>query len=454
MNRRLPLAILFAALVTSVPARSADPKPDASRGYRTLRTKAFLPADFDQAVFDNLWKRWPKPLREKAAKATPQERRRMTFERYGLIESPDTPGKGPAIGYVDDRKGGWVMNCLVCHAGKVAGKTIPGLPNTYLDLHGLTEDVRNTKIRLGKTLTHMDLGSVKIPLNTTAGTTNAVVFGIMLGALRDKDMNFTLPKKRPKYVHHDVDAPPWWHVRRKKTLYCDGFAPKNHRVLMQFILIPQNNRKKVLSWEKDFADILAWIETLRPPKYPWKIDAKLAGKGRTVFNTNCARCHGTYGKGGSYPEKVIPWKTVGTDPVRLRALDRVGREKIKASWMSFYGKDRVVTEPTGYLAPPLDGIWASAPYFHNGSVPTLWHVLHSKKRPVIWKRKSADGYDRSKIGLEVESFNAVPRTVKDGIERRRYFDTRKFGKSAAGHRFPDALSTDEKRALLEYLKTL
>ena len=39
-------------------------------------------------------------------------------------------------------------------------------------------------------------------------------------------------------------------------------------------------------------------------------------------------------------------------------------------------------------------------------------------------------------------------------ERRRYFDTRRPGKSAAGHDFADVLDDDQKRALLEYLKTL
>ncbi|MFQ5731464.1 MAG: cytochrome c [Planctomycetaceae bacterium] len=448
---------VLAIISRAVPAGErpgAKPATAAQRGYHKLRTKAFLPPDFDQAVFDDLWKRWPEPLRGLAAKATPRERRRMAFDRYGLIEPPGSKGTGPALGYVDDRKGGWVMNCFTCHAGKVAGRTILGLPNTHLDLQSLIEDVRATKLRMGKPLGHLDLGSLKIPLNTTAGTTNSVVFGIALGALRDKDMNFVLRLKRPKYTHHDVDAPPWWHVRRKTKLYCDAFAPKNHRVLMQFILIPKNDRKTLLSWEQDFAEILAWMETLEPPKYPWTIDAALAAKGKTAFKAHCSRCHGTYGPGGRYPQKVVPLKAVGTDPLRLRALTPAHRLRIKQSWMSRYGKDPVDLDPAGYLAPPLDGIWASAPYFHNGSTPTLWHVLHPGKRPVVWKRKTADGYDRSKLGPDVVTFRAVPETVTDRVQRRRYFDTRKPGKSAAGHRFPEVLTEDEKRAVLEYLKTL
>ncbi len=110
-------------------------------------------------------------------------------------------------------------------------------------------------------------------------------------------------------------------------------------------------------------------------------------------------------------------------------------------------------DPAGYVAPPLDGIWASAPYFHNGSVPTLWHLLHPESRPVVWKR-SSDGYDERRVGLEVEERAAMPAGKLPPVERRRHFDTTKPGKSAAGHDYPDQLSEEEKTAVLEYLKTL
>ena len=118
-----------------------------------------------------------------------------------------------------------------------------------------------------------------------------------------------------------------------------------------------------------------------------------------------------------------------------------------------FGQDHVETDPIGYVAPPLDGIWASGPYLHNGSVPTLWHLLHSDERPAIWKR-TEDGYDQEKVGLEIEVFERIPAGDAVGAKRRRYFDTSLPGKSADGHRFPETLKEDEKRAVLEYLKTL
>src|SRR5690606_798697 len=42
----------------------------------------------------------------------------------------------------------------------------------------------------------------------------------------------------------------------------------------------------------------------------------------------------------------------------------------------------------GYLAPPLYGVWASAPYMHNGSIPNVWEILKPSDRKPIWRRKS------------------------------------------------------------------
>lgn len=455
---RLKRFTLFLAILCSIvvldEVRAADTAyvPSAARGYELLTSKAFLPADFDQDVFNDLWKSWPKELREQAQKATPEERRKMTFSRYGLIESPDHPGTGTAWGHLSNGQGGWVMNCLSCHGGKVAGKAVPGLPNSHFGLETLTEDVRATKIRQGKKLGHMDLAQLGMPLGSTHGTTNAVMFGVALEALRDADMKVYRNRLPPPMEHHDLDAPPFWHVKRKSRLYYDGLVKKGHRPLIQFVLIPRNDEKVLAGWENDFRDILAWIESLQAPKYPWEIDQKLAESGREVFNRQCANCHGTYGENGHYPEKVVDLERLGTDPVRLKALTAEYRTQFQHSWLADYNKSDPVWLPKGYIAPPLDGIWASAPYFHNGSVPTLWHVLHPDQRPVVWKR-TEDGYDREKLGLEIMTYKALP-TGAAGAERRYHFDTTRPGKSAAGHRFPDELTESEKQAVLEYLKTL
>lgn len=424
----------------------------AQRGYKFLTEKVYLPPDFDQATFDQAWKYWPEPLRAKAEKATPEERRKMAFSRYGLTERPgDTSGKPQQ--YVVDARGNWTMNCFACHAGKVAGKAIPGLPNSHYALATLTEETRAVKFGTGKALGRMDLGSVFVPLGSTNGTTNAVMFGVALMHFRDAELNVHTNRPPPAMVHHDMDPPAWWHFKKKDRIYIDGFAAKGHRALMQFMLVRQNGPEKFKEWEADYRDVRAYLESLEAPKYPFAIDEKLASAGEKVFNDNCARCHGTYGKRETYPNQIVPIDEIGTDRVRLDSLSREHREGYGQSWFGHFGKQGVIAEPGGYVAPPLDGIWATAPYFHNGSVPTLWHVLHPKERPVVWHR-TEDGYDKQRGGLEVDQFEKLPKSVTSSTEQREYFDTTRFGKSAAGHNFPDELTEDQKRAVLEYLKSL
>ena len=72
---------------------------------------------------------------------------------------------------------------------KVAGRVIPGLPNSHYALQTLVEDVRMTKLFSGKKFAHLDQASLTMPLGGNVGTTNSVVFGVVLAALRDTDMN-------------------------------------------------------------------------------------------------------------------------------------------------------------------------------------------------------------------------------------------------------------------------
>ncbi len=445
----LGLPAVARAADANVPA--SDAETPAQRGYRFLLNKAYIPVAHDQEVFDNLWKVWEEPLRSKAAKATVEERRRMAFSRYGLTEAPDRPGP-VAMQYVDAGHGGWSINCLSCHGGKVLGRAMPGLPNSHFAMQTFSDEVRLIKARQGK-LTAIELAAAPFPMGNSNGTTNAVMFGVALGFLRDADLNVRVPDAAPEFVHHDMDAPPWWNVKKKTHLYIDGFAPKSHRSLMQFLLVPQNDAAKFREWEKDFKDLYAWIESLEPPKYPFAIDAALADKGRAIFENSCSSCHGTYGEKWTYPNKLVPIEEVGTDRVRLDSLTPAQRQGYEQSWFGQLDEKKVVADPGGYIAPPLDGIWASAPYLHNGSVPTLWHLFHSSERPTVWQR-SEDGYDADKVGLEVTTMSELPPTAVESREKRRYFDTRLFGKSAQGHTFPDALDEAEKQAVIEYLKTL
>jgi hypothetical protein len=100
----------------------------------------------------------------------------------------------------------------------------------------------------------------------------------------------------------------------------------------------------------------------------------------------------------------------------------------------------------GYTAVPLDGVWLTAPYLHNGSVPTLADLLEpvSARPTKFWR--GYDVYDASRGGF-----------ITTGPEAERVgtpLDVSLPGNSNAGHTYGTGLTPDEKRALLEYLKTL
>ncbi|NBW96232.1 MAG: hypothetical protein EBR28_05790 [Planctomycetia bacterium] len=445
---------VVATLATVLACGAARGTESAADGLGLLLTRNYLPPDFDQEVFDELWTTWPEPLRGRAAAAPVEERRRMAMERYGLDPHPDDPSR--SLQYVRGADGAWTMSCLACHQGQVAGRVVPGLPNSNYALETLTEEVRLVKVKQRKAFGHMDVGSLLLPLGTTNGTTNAVIFGVALMRHRDAGLNIVQRPPRFDLVHHDMDAPAWWHYRKRTGLYADGFAPKGHRMLMQFLLVKENGPEKFAEWEDEFRRIESWIESLEPARWPWAIDTALAGRGRGVFENHCASCHGTYGPDGNYPERMVELDVIGTDRVRFDSLTQKERGELNESWFGHRGRDaarlRNQEPPTGYVAPPLDGVWATAPYFHNGSVPTLWHVLHPDERPAAWQRTHS-GYDQARVGLEIVAAEAAPAKLPSA-ERRTWFDTSKPGKSAAGHDFPEALSADEKAAVLEYLKTL
>jgi cytochrome c peroxidase len=105
----------------------------------------------------------------------------------------------------------------------------------------------------------------------------------------------------------------------------------------------------------------------------------------------------------------------------------------------------------GYTAPPLDGVWATAPFFHNGSVPTLDGVLNPALRPATWtSNMSADDYDLEHVGWINKPFDGE--LTLDG--NFGTFNTTQPGNSNAGHTYAAELTEAEQRALLEYLKTL
>jgi cytochrome c553 len=443
-----------AAAPSMSPAAPGATVGDPARGLELLYTKAYQGFCVTADELARLWTVWPRELRAEADAADPAGRRALTLRRYGLPVDPRRATDVP-VAFAETAPGRWTLSCLACHGGDVRGEYVPGLGNSRFAFQTFVRDVLWLRRKDETPFTEQDEGMAVATLNASDGTTNAQVFSAVLLAFRGPDLE---RREQPdedllrSVQEHDLDAPPLWNVRHKARLYCDGYVAKDPRVVMQFALGLENDGATIRGFEEDFVHIHAWIESLEAPRWPFELDADLAARGAEVFAASCARCHGTYGAAPSYPEKRVPQSDVGTDPKRLTGLPRAFKERLAASWLTRFGAVDVDLDADGYVAPPLHGLWASAPYFHNGSVPTLWHVLHPDARPAAWRRDALD-YDAERVGLVFEARAEVAVGLR-ADERRRWFDTRHAGKSAAGHTYPAALSDDEKRALLEYLKTL
>lgn len=204
-------------------------------------------------------------------------------------------------------------------------------------------------------------------------------------------------------------------------------------------------------------DVFAFLRDYQAPRFPGRIEASLAAQGRRVYEQQCASCHGAYDENlenptlVSFPNWLAPYDT---DPGRWQVFDE---NAARAVTDSAYG-DRIIARSTGgYAAPLLEGLWLSAPYLHNGSVPTLWHLMHPAERPA---RFQVGGHrlDYARMGIAGERDANGDYLYPRGYQpwsTPSLFDTRARGFSNQGHAVEfEALSEAQKRALLEYLKLL
>jgi hypothetical protein len=272
---------------------------------------------------------------------------------------------------------------------------------------------------------------------------------------------------------------------------------------------------RLLSSSVDF-EALLWLEeatrALRSPGWPeafGPLDTSLVAEGRALYGRHCGGCHGELGAGDRvlpFPSefgeadaiglRFFPLEEIGTDPTHAgefarrtvlltpalyRALGLPQGARVPAAdafaaatggagdvWFDARGigveerarlragRPNVWRAPRAYRARPLNGMWASAPFLHNGSVPSLVELLGPPgRRSVVFQVGS------SELDPETLGFKGGPFKV----------DTRLPGNSNRGHTFEDrfdagrpftaqdgavgpALSPREVRALVELMKAL
>jgi len=249
--------------------------------------------------------------------------------------------------------------------------------------------------------------------------------------------------------------PLWKEARREGTAYhWDGLSTSLREVVQSSALGDGASQKWV---ERDYARwdetdpkkvsslrrIFNYIGSLESPKYPLAIDQELAAAGQPLYKAQCAECHEP---GGRRFGSVIPLEEIGTDRHRLDMWTAASATAYNAYGNDYSWKFSKFQKTNGYTAVPLDGIWLTAPYLHNGSVPTLSDLLEPvDQRPKQFWR-GLDLFDAARVGW-----------VSDGSEAEQIgtpLDVSRPGNSNAGHTYGTTLSPEDKHALLEYMKTL
>ena len=291
-------------------------------------------------------------------------------------------------------------NCFSCHAGRVGGKLVMGMGNSFGDYR------RNFKFPLQVMNTFMRLRykgsspewqaySPTIPMyKALAGHTKAPNIGMnpaartaeVAGQYRRPEDLQLIDKPTPGYelipMTVNTDVPALWHVKKKHALYFNGLGRGDFtKLLMQITLAGIEDTTHAREVQQNFVNVLAWIKQLEAPPYPHSVRQPLVEKGKYLFEDHCSKCHGKYGERETYPNKLVPLHEIQTDPAYARTtIESNFVDWYNQSWYATSEPKSYIQPSEGYIAPPLDGVWATAPYLHNGSVPTLEDLLNSQAK--------------------------------------------------------------------------
>jgi len=454
--------------------------------------------------------------------------------------------------------------CHMCHSGQVGIPGEAGLPGAIYGSNSLSDiGVLGRDVLMAGYAGFGPVGPLFTQVRGLGNITNFQVFNaISLAVAPDNLLNYLLMQNSGSTGSED--PPVWWNYGHRPLKFFDGGMSSDAQRIVLSADAPIGAGKSVeqaLAWiELHDQDAAAWILDLRAPKYPEPVDTALAEQGAILFhskdlfalpanagrerpkggNGSCASCHGAYSPrfvhDKNYLETpelegiagyIVPRNLIGTDPQRVDGNDQEVAQTFEKDWFGYpeqagtdndcgdQNLDRIRGDrENGYLAPPLYGVWATAPYFHNGSVPNAWEVLKSSDRKPLWRRQSAPNdtgldvvtgfdpsfqraYDKQKLGWKYEEIacdvaGAMPFVACDPtdpnanplldqvlsaiyangglawnvpnllqipltnaqVEQRKIYSTKVYSQSNAGHDFADALTDQERRALIEYLKTL
>lgn len=439
---------------------------------------------------------------------------------YSKYYTPRPVGSDPHMplgaGFVNTKHGqGLTFSCFTCHSNYLFGKTVIGLTNkrtraneffvlgkkgvSILNplLFQLSTDANQYETELFK-YDKQNLKRVGAKVPQTLGLDTSLAQVALSLSLRSDD-EFATPsplkeqfpeKNALENFAADSKPMPWWNLKYKTKWLADGSIVTGNPVLTNFLwneIGRGTDLKELKAWmllnEKTIKDLTAAVFATEAPRWTEFFDAatisiEKAQRGEKLFNQSCSKCHGTYSKAWSLPNKdqlpiseqvatiefkyfeVTPIRNVGTDPLRYEGM-KYFAERLNNLEISKWMKTKVIPQE-GYVPPPLVGIWARYPYLHNNSIPNLCALMTAPdQRPKFFVQgPSVDprtDFDFDCIGYPTG--DKIPHEwLKD---KEAYYEVGRPGMSNQGHYRmfqtedgEELFSDDDKRNLREYLKTL
>jgi mono/diheme cytochrome c family protein len=459
MNKWLLVFTIFACVgLSAFMVRITEDKPvpvppsrqrlgDAQKGYEYLTTGNYVRSGipFNAFLFGN------GPSTTNYLKR--EGRNAMVSHEYTVVNAPNGE---PLV----------APNCLQCHAQVFDNRLVMGLGNSLADYSDrsklnlanleLMEKIlkANAPKQYEAAASFLTVAKAITPYLYTGvrGVNPADRLASLLAAHRDP-ITFQWIDTAQLVIPDQViptDVPAWWLLKKKNAMFYNGFGRGDFgRFLMASNLLTVHDTSESREVDRHMPDVLAYLYSLQAPKFPASINPNLAAKGKIIFEQSCSRCHGTYGPSGTYPNLLIPESIIQTDSLLYRSNYSNPQfiQWFNKSWLAM-GDHPARLEPfEGYMAPPLDGIWITAPYLHNGSVPTLEGILNSSARPRYWTRN----FDSTMYNYEQPGWIYTEKEKPGGPA---IYNTDLPGYGNYGHYFGDALTEAERKAVIEYLKTL
>jgi mono/diheme cytochrome c family protein len=433
----------------------------------------------------------------------------------GVYQVPYPDGQRPehrlGMGWIE-RGGasGFTFSCAACHSSRLFGTTVLGMTNRFPKANDFFVRAKSAVALIPASLVESATGATEAEMALFKETKSNIRFvgvkkPVVLGldtslAQVALSLNLRAPdpwaEKDPEALRnpprdwldeYPADSKPavWWNVKYKNRWLSDGSVVSGNPIFTNILwneLGRGADLRELNQWFREnpqtIAELASAVFASEAPRFTdffpaEKIDLARARAGELIYEKTCSRCHGHYFKNWDLlPESAplidklktwkvqyhsqTPVKNVGTDPHRWMGMQSL----LRLNELLISQEHGIQVRPQqGYVPPPLVGIWARWPYFHNNSAPSLCAVLTAgPQRPKIYWAVQPDD-PATDFDLNC---NGYPTNLPWDRRKADYkYDSRKTGMNNRGHDEGiflkdgrEVLSAEDKKNLIQFLQTL